>query len=223
MSLMFNGRCRDLKDWTVDVHGVPMRISVEPQKDIHEILLSAVCDGTVAIRLILQDSGVCEFHPDIQGTEQLCATVVESYEAAHWDNGFYQYAGTNKLSKCTYNDMHRMSIVAKQNYLEMDANFPSTVIRGGVSTDFSDRVNACQMLMCIAKLIARYTFEPWECSVLDAVCPKLEVSIPVLTKTQEAYLKEEYPVAFEAYVNNDGVQNVLEMLREAITRCPEGQ
>lgn len=222
MSLIFNKRCYDLRDFTVSIHDTSIKISAIPQDDKRIIMLSAeYAEDSVELKLILHETGVCEFHSVNSDKKQLGSHIIDSYSAAHWDNGFYQYAATNKMSKCTCNDVYRMSIIAKQDYLDMDVNFPSSIISRGVETSFSDRDNTYQMLVCIAKLIARYTFEPWECKVLDIVCPKLEVSVPVLTKTQEEYLRKEYPVAFEAYVNSDGVRDVLDMLREALVRCPE--
>jgi len=219
MSLRFSTIVYDLKDFVVPVRDTQLKISVVSQDNGNTVVLSAEHDtGSVRLNLIMNSIGICEFNSSGNDYKVLCSDIKDSYTAAHWDNGFYQYAPTNRLSRCAYDDIFRMSVVAKPDYLSIDADFPSSITVGGVETSFSDCVNVCQMLMCIAKLIARYTFEPWGCKVLDAVCPTLETSVPVLTTEQEEYLKKEYPVAFDVYMNGDAVSDVLDMLREGFGR-----
>lgn len=220
MEIYYNGRCENLEAFTINTPNGDIDITTKLVADSNSVVFSAACKGEeVKLLLTLNDSGICTFKPAGE-TDNYPGTIIESYTGAHWDNGFYHYARNNTFSFCQYDNVQRMSVEARRDDICLNIGFPARFRRGMVVYDMDFKTNAYQMLVCIAKLAGYYTFERGCCSVLDAICPKLDAGVPKLTEAQLEWLKDEYSTAYQAYITGVGVEDVLPMLRLAVSMRP---
>lgn len=215
MGIYFNAYCEDLNDFRITSEETCITIHAEQltDRDMQSIMFSAT-NGIDRSQLILEISteGICYFTPCISGT------VSEVYSTAHYDYGFYHYAYEGKRAQCTYNDFTMVTIEVENSRLYVRAKLPSKLTRGIVVTEFNFKELSHQLLLCFAKLCGSYAFSQTECSVLDAVCPKIKQTVPKLSDFQLEMLKKEYAAAYDIYMSGEDIEDVMPMLLHVVSK-----
>lgn len=225
MGIYFNTYCHRLDNLKILNEGKELglhakQVNVNGQRAV----LLSLSDDTEACKLLLEmdKSGICHFTPYRDGKLDAVAKYSESYDTAHYDYGFYHYAYGGRAAYCSYRDHKVVTIAVHDQRLYINAKLPTQVRNGIVLEEFKFSESAHQLLVCIAKLCGNYAFSNNTCAALDAICPKVTEAVPVLTEFQLKKLKEEYPVAYEKFMNRDGMESVIPMIRDIITKWGQG-
>lgn len=131
---------------------------------------------------------------------------------------FYHYVRDGKSSVCSYNDQRVVTVETSRDRIYITSQVPTKVRNGAAIDELGFKMQAHQLLLCIAKLCGGYAFSSDECSVLEYICPKIEQTAPKLNNHQLEMLEKEYPVAYASYVSGDCIEGVLPMVLDVFSR-----
>lgn len=223
MGLELHADCADLSILqykTNDVEKVTIQAVKRTLEGMRSIVFAAT-NGIEECGLLFQytDEGLCSYTP--YGNGKIFTDYKETYtfNEAFYNYGFYFAEGPDGNAYCMINMNRIIDVGIHDDSVRIVAHIPSRVKRGAAIEDLNFHGQTYTLLLTIAKLCSIYAYNDLQCKALSSICDKVTLVTPRLNERQLEYLKEEYPVAYDAYVSGIDIDAVMPMLLCALSHA----